>query len=115
MTETEKRERASQPEHRWPAVIATLIALVAYAFLPSVVPALERYAVVGVCVLMIVALVLYNPHRLTRESVWSRRAEITLAVLILAANQIPSPRRSSACSTSAATATSCSWHRFRCG
>lgn len=88
MTQTEKRERSAEPEHRWPAVIATAVALAAYGFLPSVVPALERYAVVGVCVLMIVALVLYNPHRLTRESRWSRRAEIALAVLILAANQI---------------------------
>ena len=88
MTQTEKRERTAEPEHRWPAVIATVIALAAYAFLPSVVPAIERYAVVGICVLMIVALVLYNPHRLTRESTWSRRAEIALAIFILVANQI---------------------------
>ncbi|MFP3467079.1 hypothetical protein [Leifsonia sp. SIMBA_070] len=88
MTQSEKDARRAQPEHRWPAVIATVVALAAYAFLPSVVPAIERYAVVGVCLLMVVALVLYNPHRLTRESVWSRRAEIALAVLILAANQI---------------------------
>ncbi|WP_285114894.1 hypothetical protein [Leifsonia sp. fls2-241-R2A-40a] len=88
MTQTEKRERSAQPEHRWPAVIATLVALAAYALLPSVVPVIERYAVVGVCVLMIVALVLYNPHRLTRESAWSRRAEIALAGIILIANQI---------------------------
>jgi uncharacterized membrane protein len=37
---------------------------------------------------MLVSLLIYNPHRLTRESRWSRRAEIALAVLILAANQI---------------------------
>ena len=88
MTETEKAARRAQPEHRWPAVVATVIALAAYAFLPSVVPLIERYAVVGVCLLMIVALVAYNPHRLTRESAWSRRAEIALAVIILVANQI---------------------------
>src|SRR3954470_4757236 len=88
VTQTERRERSAAPEHRWPAVIATVVALAAYAFLPSVVPAIERYAVVGVCLLMIVALVLYNPHRLTRESRWSRRAEIALAIFILVANQI---------------------------
>ena len=82
------RRRGVTPEHRWPAVIGTLVALVAYAFLPSVVPPLARWAVVGVCVLMLVALIIYNPHRLARESTWSRRAEIGLAVLILAANQI---------------------------
>ncbi|WP_426625783.1 hypothetical protein ACPPVW_06945 [Leifsonia sp. McL0607] len=84
----DKRARDVAPEHRWPAVIGTLVALIAYALLPSVVPPAARWAVVGVCVLMLVALIVYNPHRLTRESRWSRRAEIALAVLILAANQI---------------------------
>lgn len=65
-----------------------MVALLAYALLPSVVPPFARLAVVGVCVLMLVSLVIYNPHRLTRESKWSRRAEIAVAVLILAANQI---------------------------
>jgi uncharacterized membrane protein len=88
VTDTKKRARNVAPEHRWPPVIATLIALGAYAFLPSVVPAVERHAVVGVCLLMVVALVIYNPHHLTRESRWSRRAEIALAAIILAANQI---------------------------
>jgi uncharacterized membrane protein len=87
-SDTERRARDVAPEHRWPAVIATLVALAAYAFLPSVVPVIERYAVVGVCLLMIILLVIYNPHHLTRESRWSRRAEIGLATLILAANQI---------------------------
>ncbi|MFF1572194.1 hypothetical protein ACFVWR_05560 [Leifsonia sp. NPDC058292] len=86
--ETRTREHKVAPEHRWPALIATLVALGAYAFLPSVIPVFERYAVVGICVLMLAALVIYNPHHLTRESRWSRRAEIALAVLILAANQI---------------------------
>ncbi|MGO4534773.1 hypothetical protein [Leifsonia sp. 2MCAF36] len=88
MTDTSKDARRARAEHRWPAVIATLIALGAYAFLPSVVPAFVRYAVVGVCLLMVVALVAYNPHHLTRESAWSRRAEIALALIILVANQI---------------------------
>ncbi len=69
-------------------MIGTLVALAAYALLPSVIPAIARYSVVGVCVLMLVALVAYNPHRFTRESRWSRRAEIAVAVLILVANQI---------------------------
>jgi uncharacterized membrane protein len=82
------RPRRVAPEHRWPATIGTMVALLAYALLPSVVPPFARLAVVGVCVLMLVSLVIYNPHRLTRESKWSRRAEIAVAVLILAANQI---------------------------
>jgi hypothetical protein len=86
--EDDSRARDVAPEHRWPAVIATLLALASYAFLPSVVPALERYLVVGVCLLMLVALVVYNPHRLSRESRWSRWLEFALALLILVANQV---------------------------
>jgi uncharacterized membrane protein len=82
------RARQVAPEHRWPAVIGTLVALGAYAFLPSVVPPIARWAVVGVCILTLIVLVVYNPHHLTRQSRWSRRAEIWLAVLILAANQV---------------------------
>ena len=82
------RARNVAPEHRWPAVIGTVLALAAYAFLPSVVPPIARFSVVGVCVLMLITLVFYNPHHFTRESRWSRRAEITLASLILIANQV---------------------------
>jgi hypothetical protein len=84
----EGRARNVAPEHRWPAFIATLLALAAYALLPSVVPPIARFSVVGVCVLMLITLVFYNPHHFTRESRWSRRAEITLASLILIANQV---------------------------
>ncbi|UAJ77789.1 hypothetical protein IT072_10740 [Leifsonia sp. ZF2019] len=86
--EDDSRARDVAPEHRWPAVIATLVALACYALLPSVVPALERYLVVGVCLLMLVALIIYNPHRLSRESRWSRWAEFALAMLILVVNQV---------------------------
>jgi hypothetical protein len=82
------RARNTSPEHRWPAFIATVVALAAYALLPSIVPPLARSAVVGICALMLVVLVFYNPHHFTRESRWSRVAEITLASLILIANQI---------------------------
>ena len=85
---SDRRARRVTPEHRWPAVIATLVALTAYALLPSIIPPFARWAVIGVCVLMLVVLVAYNPHHLTRESLWSRRIEIALSVLILAANQI---------------------------
>lgn len=87
-SDSDSRARHVAPEHRWPAVVATLVALGAYALLPSVIPGFARWAVVGVCLLMLVALVIYNPHHLTRESRWSRRVEIALSVLILAANQI---------------------------
>ncbi|GAA1441989.1 hypothetical protein [Leifsonia poae] len=84
----DKRARNVAPEHRWPAVFATLVALAAYAILPSVVPLIERYVVVGICLVLLIVLIAYNPHHLTKESRWSRRLEIALAILILVANQV---------------------------
>ncbi|WP_431278743.1 hypothetical protein [Leifsonia poae] len=87
-TEDARRSRSAEPEHRWPPLIATVIALALYAALPSIIPVFERYAVVGICLLMLIALVVYNPHRLARQSKWSRRAEIGIALFILISNQI---------------------------
>jgi uncharacterized membrane protein len=84
--DTGARARKVPPEHRWPAVIATLIALVLYALLPSTVTIGVRYGVVAVCVALLIPLIIYNPHRYTRESKWSRRAEIAIATLLLVAN-----------------------------
>jgi small-conductance mechanosensitive channel len=82
------RARNVAPEHRWPAVIAILIALALYALLPSSVIVGVRYGVVAVCVALLIPLVIYNPHHFTRESKWSRRAELGLATLLLIANFI---------------------------
>jgi uncharacterized membrane protein len=90
MVDTGKRtqERTVAAEHRWPAIVATLVALALYALLPSDVPVIERYVVVAVCLLMLIPLVVVNPHRLAKETRWSRRGEIAVSVLILVANQV---------------------------
>lgn len=82
------RARDVAPEHRWPPVLAILVALASYALLPSSVTLAVRYAVVAVCVALLIPLVIYNPHRFTRQSRWSRRVEIVLALLILVANLV---------------------------
>ncbi len=85
---SDSRARDVAPEHRWFAIGATFVALGSYALLPSAIPIVERYVVVGVCLLMLVPLVILNPHHLTRETRWSRRVEIALSLLILIANLV---------------------------
>lgn len=82
------RARNVVPSHRWHTVIATLVALALYALLPSSVAVWLRYGVVAVCVVLLIPLIIYNPHHFTRESKWSRRAELGIATLLLVANFI---------------------------
>ncbi len=87
-SDDDSRAPAVAPEHRWHTVVAALIALALYALLPSTVTVGVRYAVVGVCVVLLIPLVIYNPHHFTRESKWSRLAELGVATLLLVANLI---------------------------
>ena len=82
------RARDVAPEHRWPPVVATLIALALYGLLPSTVTAGIRYAVVAVCLALLIPLIIFNPHHFTRETKWSRRLEIGLATVLLVANLV---------------------------
>ncbi|MEP6479804.1 MAG: hypothetical protein ABJB03_10460 [Rhodoglobus sp.] len=75
-------------EHRWPAVASVLIALALYALLPSGFLPPFRYAVVGVCVILLIPMVLINPLRFTRQTVWSRRVSIALTLVLTIANHI---------------------------
>lgn len=67
---------------------AVAVALVLYLLQRSPYIAWLQWVVVGACVAVLVALVFLNPHRLNRETRWSRIASIALAVLLLAANQL---------------------------
>ncbi|HWL59986.1 MAG TPA: hypothetical protein VNQ48_03775 [Microbacteriaceae bacterium] len=82
---THSPERA---EHRWPAVAAVVVALVLYATLPSDFTPWLRYSVVGLCVLLIIPLIVFNPLRLSRQTQWSRRLSTALAIVLAIANQI---------------------------
>ena len=74
-------------EHRWPAVIAVLVATALYATLPNLVW--------PVCSLhrrdlrrLVVPLIAINPVRLTRETALGRGLSITQALLLFVANQV---------------------------
>ncbi|MBM7504701.1 hypothetical protein ACFPER_16535 [Agromyces aurantiacus] len=80
--------RTTVSEHRWPVVAALLLALGLYAALPNEFIGAQRFVVVGTGLALLIPLVIENPHRLTRQSAWSRRLAIALAVLLVVANQL---------------------------
>ena len=80
--------RSAVSEHRWPVVIALLVALSLYAALPNEFIGVQRFVIVGTGLALLIPLIIENPHRLTRQETWSRRTAITLAVLLVVANQL---------------------------
>lgn len=80
-------ERTARAEHRWPAVLAVLVALSFYAFLPTdVTPTPLRILVVVIAVGMLVPVVILNPLRLNKQTSWSRRLAVGLPILLAIAN-----------------------------
>lgn len=81
-------DTAARAEHRWPAAIALIVALVLYATLPSsFLPGL-RYVVVGLGVALLIPLFAVNPVRLHRQTEWSRWLSVGQTLLLLVANQV---------------------------
>lgn len=74
-------------EHRWPAVIGLLVALILYATLPTAFLPGVRYAVVIVGLGLLIPLIALNPRRLTRQTHWSRYLSIGQALLLVIANE----------------------------
>ncbi|WP_157887743.1 hypothetical protein [Frondihabitans sp. PAMC 28766] len=76
--------RRFSAEHRWPSVVAVLVAVALVVTLPATVHPHLRLAIAGVELLGLVVLVAVNPVHLTREPRWSRvlaRGESILLVL----------------------------------
>jgi len=83
-----RAERAARAEHRWPAVIALIVALTLYGTLPSSFLPELRYVVVGIGAALLVPLIIVNPLRFTTQTRWSRRISVGQTLLLLVANQI---------------------------
>jgi hypothetical protein len=81
-------ESAARAEHRWPALIALLVAMTLYALLPSSFFPVLRYVVVAIGVVLLVVLLAVNPVRLHRQTPWSRRLSVGQTVFLLVANQL---------------------------
>jgi hypothetical protein len=73
-------------EARLPAAIAVLTAIALYALLPETLLLLPRLLIPALGVLLLIALVVVNPKRLTRQTRFSRIASLGLVALIGLAN-----------------------------
>ncbi|GLK18480.1 DUF1345 domain-containing protein [Herbiconiux flava] len=78
----------AQAEHRWPAAIGVLVILSCYALLPPSLFGTVRYGVIALCVALLLAVVVINPHRLVRETAASRRLGLALTLVIGLTNQV---------------------------
>src|SRR6478736_9535486 len=85
-TDERSDRRAAAGENRLPPAGAVVVAIVVYALLPSSLLVTNRMIVPAVEVLLLLALVVTNPRRMTRETRWSRWASIGLALLMIATN-----------------------------
>jgi len=80
------RRRGSEGEHRLPPTAAIVVAIVAYALLPGALQLTDRLIVPAVEAALLLALVVTNPRRLTRETAWSRSASIVLSSVMILTN-----------------------------
>jgi len=77
-------EMSRRAEARWPAFASLIVMLVLYALTPA--EFVPRLLLIGVAVLMFIPLLVLNPHRLTRETSWSRWLSISFALVLVAGN-----------------------------
>jgi hypothetical protein len=75
-------------ENRLPPALAVVAALVVYALLPTSLQLLGRFVIPGVEVLLLLALIVANPRRITRQTRWSRTLSIGLAVFVIVSNLV---------------------------
>jgi uncharacterized membrane protein len=75
-------------EARFPAVVAVLVAVALYAFLPESLLVGPRFVVPGLELLLLIPVIAVNPRRLTRQTRWSRIASLAVVVVIVLANQV---------------------------
>lgn len=78
--------RSGVGENRVPPAAAVVVAIVVYALLPSSLLFTNRLVTPAVEALLLVALLVTNPRRMTRESRWSRGASIALASVVILTN-----------------------------
>jgi uncharacterized membrane protein len=74
-------------EHRWPAIAGVLAVLILWLLLPSFFLGPLRWVAAGVCALLVIPLIVLNPHHLVRQTTWSRWLSLILGVLLLLVTQ----------------------------
>lgn len=79
-------EMSRRAEARWPAFISLVVMLVLYALTPQ--EFVPRIVLIVLAVLMFIPLIILNPHRMTRETSWSRWLSIAFALVLVIGNLI---------------------------
>ncbi len=82
------RRRNAKGEHRLPPAIAVVLAGATYALLPKSLLIGPRYVIPAIELALLVALIVTNPTRMTRQTRWSRQASIVLSSLVIASNLV---------------------------
>jgi hypothetical protein len=80
--------RVAAGENRVPPAVAVVVALVVYALMPHSLLFTSRLVIPVIEVLLLVALVITNPRRMTRETRWSRRLSMVLAGVVILTNLV---------------------------
>ena len=75
-------------ENRFPPACAVVVALVVYALLPESILFTERLVIPVVEALLLAALMVTNPRRITRETRLSRATSIGLAGVVIVTNLV---------------------------
>jgi hypothetical protein len=88
LNDERSRRRVAAGENRFPPAAAVLVALVVYALLPASLQFVGRFLIPGLEVLLLIALVVTNPRRITRQTRWSRAASIALAMIVIVTNLV---------------------------
>jgi hypothetical protein len=73
-------------ESRWPAAIATLVAVGLYAALPNSLLFGPRYVIPALELVLMAVVVAENPLRMTRQTRYGRAAALAVLYLIMASN-----------------------------
>lgn len=85
---TSRMTDALKPEHRLPVLVAALIALTLFAVVPDEIRFLPFWLVPATGAVILVPLILVNPHHLSTETRWSRWIGIGFALGLTGLNQI---------------------------
>ena len=92
MVQSRAEARTRHPRHerrgevRYPAVIATLVAIALYLLLPQDLLFAPRFVLPSLELLLLIPLVVINPNRMTRQTRASRILSLSLVAVIAASN-----------------------------
>jgi hypothetical protein len=80
--------KARRGEARLPSALVVVAAIALYALLPEQLIVGPRLVIPVLEAVLLVALIVVNPRRMTRDSPWERAAALTLVALIAVANAV---------------------------